>query len=207
MTVVRNPVAGKQSLRESKKERTRAQLITVAIKLFSRHGIDSTTVEQIALEAGVGKGTVYNYFAAKEDIVVAFMADLERRAQPIVKRYAESDAPLKDILAGFAWQLLRAKREYRVFVRAFLARMMDESFQPYVVEMQTAIDATLTDLFSRLRERRKVRSDIPMEDLRMQFKTLQLGLTVVWTLEGPPWRETRKVLKAHMAMFAQGVRA
>ena len=29
----------------------------------------------------VGKGTVYNYFQAKEDIVLAFMADIERTVQ------------------------------------------------------------------------------------------------------------------------------
>jgi AcrR family transcriptional regulator len=34
-------------------------------------------VEHIADVADVGKGTIYNYFATKEDIVVAFMADLK----------------------------------------------------------------------------------------------------------------------------------
>jgi AcrR family transcriptional regulator len=208
MTKVINPPEKHGSLRDSKKARTRAQLIAVAIKLFSRNGIDSTTVEQIALEAEVGKGTVYNYFASKEDIIVAFMADLERRAQPAVRRFSESDAPIGDLLAGFAWELLRAKRDYRTFVRAFLARMIgpDESFQPHVVEMQRAIDETLTALFSRLQERGKLRIGMPMEDLTMNFKTMHLGLTMVWALEGPPWRETRKVLNAQMMMLAERVK-
>jgi AcrR family transcriptional regulator len=198
----------KISLRDSKKESTRARLIATAIELFSLNGIEATTVEQIAMEAGIGKGTVYNYFETKEDIIVAFMADLERTL-PAVKRFSESDAPLEEILAGFAWHRLEAKRKYRTFVRAFLARMMgpDESFHPHVVEVQSAMDTTLTALFSRLQARGRVRSDLAMEDLRMNFKTMHLGLTMLWALEGPPWRETRKVLEAHMAMFAQGTKA
>jgi AcrR family transcriptional regulator len=208
MTAVMILPRKKQSVRELRKERTRAHLIEVAIKLFSRHGIDSTTVEQIASGAGVGKGTVYNYFAAKEDIIVAFMAELEMQARPAVKRFSESHAALEDILAGFSWHLLNAKRDYRTFLRAVLARMIgpDESFQPHVVEMQAAIDEILTALFSRLQARGKVRKSMAMEDLMMNFKTMHLGLTMLWALEGPPWRETRKVIKTQMGMFAKGVK-
>ena len=45
--------------------------------LFSRRSLDAVTIDEIAAAADVGKGTIYNYFATKEDIVVAFMADLE----------------------------------------------------------------------------------------------------------------------------------
>lgn len=198
----------KSGLRNRKKERTRARLMEKAIALFAQHGIEHTTVDQIALAAEIGKGTVYNYFATKEDIVVAFMAELERRAQPAVKRFSESGAPIEEILAGFAWQLLYQKRQFRSFVRAFLARIMtpDDSFHEYVIEMQLAIDANLAALFTRLQEKGKVRSDLPIADLLMNFKTMHLGLTMVWALEGPPWRETRKVLRAQMAMFGQGVK-
>lgn len=198
-----------KSLRARKKERTRAQLIEAGIALFSRQGIENTTVEQVALEAGTGKGTVYNYFATKEDLIVAFMADLELRAHPAVKRFAELDAPLADILSAFAWHLLDAKRHYRMFVRSFLARMTgpDDSFQPHVVEMQKAIDATLTMLFSRLQQRGMVRKEVDLQHLQLNFKTMHLGLTVLWALEGSPWRETRKVLNTQMAMLAKGIEA
>lgn len=207
MTVVTIEKA-QPGVRAAKKESTRAQLIATAIDLFARNGIDGTTVEQIAAEAGVGKGTVYNYFAAKEDIVVAFIAELERSSLPAVKRFAESRAPLEEILEGFAWQLLKAKRDHVPFMHAFLARMMgpDNRFHDHLVEMQAAIDATLTALFSRLQARGLVRADTDMGDMRMSFKTMHLGLTMLWALEGAPWRETRKVLKGHMAMFAAGVK-
>jgi hypothetical protein len=82
----------------------------------------------------------------------------------------------------------------------------DESFQPHVVEMQRAIDEILTALFSRLQERGKVRKSMAIEELMMNFKTMHLGLTMLWALEGPPWRETRKVIRTQMGMFAKGVK-
>lgn len=37
--------------------------------LFSKQGVDRTTMEQIAEEADVAKGTLYNYFPIKEAII------------------------------------------------------------------------------------------------------------------------------------------
>ena len=62
--------------RERKKTQVRKRILAVALELFARHGLDAVTVEHIADVADLGKGTIYNYFPAKEDIVVAFMADL-----------------------------------------------------------------------------------------------------------------------------------
>lgn len=41
----------------------------IAAKLFSERGIDNTTMDQIAIEAGYSKATLYVYFKNKEDIV------------------------------------------------------------------------------------------------------------------------------------------
>ncbi|MDH7498572.1 MAG: helix-turn-helix domain-containing protein [Syntrophomonadaceae bacterium] len=43
--------------------------MTAAGHLFSLQGIDSTTMEQIAAEADVAKGTLYSHFPAKEAII------------------------------------------------------------------------------------------------------------------------------------------
>jgi AcrR family transcriptional regulator len=102
------------SRRQRKKAAVRARIMAAAIKLFSRHGIDEVTVDQIAEAADTGKGTIYNYFAAKEDIVLAFMADVEGKLQKKVGRLAASDEPLQSILTSFVRFQLRSKRPYTV---------------------------------------------------------------------------------------------
>ena len=58
---------------ERKKEKTKQQILTVALRLFKQHGFDVTTMEQIAEEADIAKGTLYNYFPAKETIISEYV--------------------------------------------------------------------------------------------------------------------------------------
>lgn len=46
----------------------RSQIIQAAMAVFAREGFHRARVEDIAAEAGVGKGTVYQYFSSKEEL-------------------------------------------------------------------------------------------------------------------------------------------
>jgi AcrR family transcriptional regulator len=43
-------------------------ILAAAEKVFDKYGYASTTMEAIALEAGIAKGSVYNYFRSKEEL-------------------------------------------------------------------------------------------------------------------------------------------
>ncbi|MEN6350637.1 MAG: TetR/AcrR family transcriptional regulator, partial [Syntrophomonas sp.] len=58
---------------ERKKEETRQKIINVAMGLFRKQGVDGTTMEQIAREVDIAKGTLYNYFPFKEAIINEFI--------------------------------------------------------------------------------------------------------------------------------------
>ena len=87
--------------RQRKKDAVRSLILATAIELFSTHGIDEVTVEQIADAADVGKGTIYNYFQTKEDIVVAFIVDFERQVQSKLHSFTSSKRRLDAILTEF----------------------------------------------------------------------------------------------------------
>jgi DNA-binding NarL/FixJ family response regulator len=61
---------------------------------------------------------------------------------------------LDSILAEFIRLQFRKKRRYHQFVRVFLAQMFTESFLPYMMEMQKAIDPPMEKLFHGLQRRR-----------------------------------------------------
>ena len=72
----------KVSRTERKKEETRNRIIAVAMDLFNKQGFDQTTVEQIAEEADVNKGTIYNHFSAKEDIICEHVQEIIKEQGP-----------------------------------------------------------------------------------------------------------------------------
>jgi AcrR family transcriptional regulator len=206
MTVV---IKEKQSRRHRKKLDVRARIIATALKLFSRHGFDEVTVEHIADVADIGKGTIYNYFDTKEDIVVAFMVDVERKVQSGVQRFATSSKRLDTLLCEFVLFQLRLKQPYHPFVKVFLGQIVNptEHSLPYILEMQKLIDPPMETLFQTLRRRHAIRNDVEIPELIFAFKTLQLGITALWAMEGPPFHKTEKVLRLQMKLFAEGLKS
>jgi AcrR family transcriptional regulator len=51
------------------KVQKRQDIALSCVELFTQSGIDELTIAQVAKTAGVGKGTIYEYFENKEDIV------------------------------------------------------------------------------------------------------------------------------------------
>jgi TetR/AcrR family transcriptional regulator len=54
---------------ERRKARTRAAILEAASGLFREQGYEETAIQQIAERADTGVGTLYGYFASKEDIL------------------------------------------------------------------------------------------------------------------------------------------
>lgn len=61
------------SARRLQKEKTRADILRVAKRLFLRDGYERTTTRGIAEAAGVGTGTVFVHFADKRQLVRALL--------------------------------------------------------------------------------------------------------------------------------------
>ncbi|MDE3095657.1 MAG: TetR/AcrR family transcriptional regulator [Chloroflexota bacterium] len=57
----------------------RQRLIEAAAKQFARSGFDAASMDGIAREAGVAKGTTYLYFRGKRDLFLAVLDELRRR--------------------------------------------------------------------------------------------------------------------------------
>lgn len=70
-------------------EKRRKQIILAAIKLFSKNGFHKTTLKQLAEEAGLSHGNIYDYVGSKEDIFFLIHDFLASSAMEILNRSLE----------------------------------------------------------------------------------------------------------------------
>jgi AcrR family transcriptional regulator len=69
---------------DRRKRRNREALIQAGYEVMARKGIDAATMSEIAELADVGAGTVYNYFASKDELAMYVMEQvMDRLAQRI----------------------------------------------------------------------------------------------------------------------------
>jgi AcrR family transcriptional regulator len=56
---------------KTRKQNKRSLIIGAAARVFANRGYNGTIIADIATEAGIGKGTIYEYFLSKEDLFFA----------------------------------------------------------------------------------------------------------------------------------------
>jgi AcrR family transcriptional regulator len=62
--------------REQLRDQRRRQILSAALEVFSQQGFYSSKVSDVAARAGVSQGTIYWYFASKEDLLTAALLSL-----------------------------------------------------------------------------------------------------------------------------------
>lgn len=94
------------------RERTRAALFDALAELMSQRTFDRITLSDVAAHAGVGRTAVYNHFADKEDLLLAFMEhETARYAEQLSRALTGVEDPI-DRLRVYVRQQALVKRSY-----------------------------------------------------------------------------------------------
>lgn len=76
----------------------RSAILDATDVLLARFGYRKMTVEDIANEAGIGKGTVYLHFSSKEEVVLSHIDRIVDRLKVHLWNIVDSKAPARDRL-------------------------------------------------------------------------------------------------------------
>jgi AcrR family transcriptional regulator len=110
-------------LRETKKSKTRRDILTVGRELFLKRGFEATRVRDIARRLQVSEQTVFNYFPSKQAIVEAlaqeWVAENTRNAVALARPVPPGATVLEPARLNLA-QYLAGLSEHRDFVRLLL---------------------------------------------------------------------------------------
>ena len=80
------------------RQKSMANIKQVALELFAHNGFHSTSISQIAKEAGISKGLMYNYFHGKEDLLKSIITDVIEMGGKLVEvHFHKSQNPFEQI--------------------------------------------------------------------------------------------------------------
>jgi AcrR family transcriptional regulator len=99
------------------REETRTRILEVAERLFRDKGFDEATIRDIAHEAALATGTLFNYYRSKEEVAAALVHQAAAKARRSFLRKRREGAGLaEDLFLQIAAQL-RAWKPLRKFIR------------------------------------------------------------------------------------------
>lgn len=133
------------SLREHRAQ-TRRRLFDALSELLGDRGFDTITLADIAATAGVGRTAVYNHFADKEALLVAFIADeTEQYADALQRRLDEIDDPV-DQLRHYVRAQVRLEHEHHLpgaELRSVVSRPTQARLREHVVAFEQVLRGVL----------------------------------------------------------------
>jgi len=88
------------------KARRRLHILRVATEMFARQGYRKTSMDEVAQRAGVAKGTLYTYFATKNELLVAAIALEKREHIGEVMALLDRQRPAAERLRGWLMAVL-----------------------------------------------------------------------------------------------------
>ena len=151
---------------QKRAKRTRKKLKDAALDIFSEQSIDATTVEDITEKADVGKGTLYQHFEDKEEIVVMLVEDAVDHLIKRIRAYDPAPETLEDMLehllnAHYEFSVDAAEEFLLLFQGKVLLRLqsdtldeLEEPYMRYLVEIEDQVSAYLSPRIDPLKVRR-----------------------------------------------------
>lgn len=103
------PVVDSVGAERADAARNRRRILAAAERLFAEHGVHRTTMDAIAIEAGVGKGTLFRRFGDRASLALAVLDETERTLQEEILRGAPPlgpGAPPRERLIAFGDAIL-----------------------------------------------------------------------------------------------------
>jgi len=99
---------------------TRRRILEAARRLFARDGFDGAATRDLAREAGIAAGTLFNYFPTKEAVAMSLAAEALGEARDSYDKKRRGEESLEEDLFAFLAAGLRSLKPLRGCLRPVL---------------------------------------------------------------------------------------
>jgi AcrR family transcriptional regulator len=123
----------------ARREDVREAILDATNRLLARYGYRKMTMDDLAREVGIGKGTLYLYFKSKEEIALSHIDNIVERLKEKLLMIAREDAP--------AGERLREMLITRVLFRFDSVQHYTESLNDLLAELRPQLLARRRSYF------------------------------------------------------------
>lgn len=150
---------------KSLKEQRRIEIIEAAIEVFGEYGFHKGKVEKIAEKAGIGKGTVYEYFSSKKEIFQQMLRYVfETYMEEAQKATLEKDN-VKDkfmALLNYHWDFIDLHVD-AIEQTFFQFKNISDEIKPYIVQSHKIMIDFLSEIIAEGIATGEIRGNIDKE--------------------------------------------
>lgn len=154
------------------KEAKKKEILRAAMRVFSTKGVTDTKMTDIAQAAGIGKGTIYEYFRSREELFQSAFEYLLRKIKAMmVSQIDEAMGPEEKIRTGFLAYLDVTTMQIEDFADILL------DFWAYSIRNKDNGDNIALDIQRRYQEYRDLTTPILQEGIdKGIFKPMNVEL-------------------------------
>ncbi|MEI6126182.1 MAG: TetR/AcrR family transcriptional regulator [Pseudomonadota bacterium] len=146
-------------MQEAIKRSKRELILKAAIELFTKKGFEMTNVESIARRAKIAKGTFYNFFDKKEDVLLYFLdKEISKSSDEIERNLGAAKTiteQLELVIPSYIKHIFPSKEFTKVLMKERVTKIGTGKNKNEFVLMHL-----LTELIDRAQQRNEIRRDI-----------------------------------------------
>jgi len=130
------------SPRTTDKERKREQILRAAMRVFSRQGVYNFKMMDIAERAKVGKGTLYEYFPSKDELIIGvfrlIFADYDAYIGERIDNDTDPETRLKQIISASCGFFTDRRERLDVIFDLWAVSVPRRAAKPLMADMDQA---------------------------------------------------------------------
>ena len=184
------------------------RVVRAAYKCFERYGVERTSIEDIAREAGVTRPTVYRYFRGKIQIVDLISAEESRKVNAEVRKQLVRGQPFADLVTDALVLVVRIAIENPYVRRILSYREFEAEAESSTSEVHRLHREWWGPLLEHAAERGELAADIDIDEILVWITLTQRMLLT--RLESGPMEdaELRRLIRRFVVrpLLAQPLR-
>lgn len=173
----------KETKRKIQGKQTRQKLFDTSLELFSKHGYDKVTIDDICKKIGMSKGAFYTHFKSKDQILVENFMSVFNYYEEISVDLAKLKSSFLKLDAFNTYAMKRIKKIGLLTVkRAYHIEMLPGKKKSFLISTGSSLYKIMRSIIVEGQKNKEIRSDLSPDAIVNFMVQLGRGMIFEWCL-------------------------